>query len=65
MKFSSPTLKTETETSLLSRAHRQIIIDAAMKAGAHDSWADKLVIGTLTDADVLVFAVKYNVAVNK
>ncbi|MEK5070486.1 peptidoglycan recognition protein family protein [Sporosarcina sp. FSL K6-1508] len=65
LKFSSPTLKTETETSLVSKAHRQIIVDAAVKAGAHASWADKLANGTLTDADVLGLAVKYTVAVNK
>lgn len=65
LKFSSPTLKSETETSLLSKAHRQIIVDAAVKAGAHASWADKLANGTLTDADVLGLAVKYTVAVNK
>jgi len=65
LKFSSPTLKSETETSLLSRAHRQIIVAAAVKAGAHASWADKLGTNTLTDADVFGVAVKYTVAVNK
>ncbi|MBO0586100.1 M15 family metallopeptidase [Sporosarcina sp. E16_8] len=65
LKFSSPTLKTETETSLLSKAHRQIIVAAAVKAGAHASWDDKLAYGTITDADVLGLAVKYTVAVNK
>ncbi|MBE1554820.1 N-acetylmuramoyl-L-alanine amidase family protein [Sporosarcina limicola] len=65
LKFSSPTLKSETETSLLSKAHRQIIVDAAVKAGAYSSWVDKLANGTLTDADVLGLAVKYTVAVNK
>ncbi|KAA0965815.1 hypothetical protein FQ087_05985 [Sporosarcina sp. ANT_H38] len=65
MKFSSPALKLETETSLASEAHRQIIVAAANKAGAHVSWADKLGNNTLTDADVLGLAVKYTVAVNK
>lgn len=65
LKFSSPTLQKETETSLLSKAHRQIIVDAAVKAGSHTLWADKLANGTLTDADVLGLAVKYTVAVNK
>lgn len=65
LKFSSPTLKKETETSLLSKAHRQIIVDAAVKAGAHTSWADKLADGTITDADVLGLAVKYTVSINK
>lgn len=65
LKFSSPTLQKETETSLASKAHRQIIVDAAVKAGAHVSWVDKLANGTLTDADVLGLAVKYTVAVNK
>ncbi|QNK89457.1 N-acetylmuramoyl-L-alanine amidase [Sporosarcina sp. resist] len=65
LKFSSPALKTETETSLVSKAHRQIIVAAAIKAGAHTSWTDKLENNTLTDADVLGLAVKYTVAVNK
>lgn len=65
LKFSSPALKSETETSLLSKAHRQIIVDAAIKSGAHKSWADKLTNDTLTDADILGLAVKYTVAVNK
>ncbi len=65
LKFSSPALKLETETSLVSRAHRQIIVAEAIKAGAHTSWADKLASGTLTNADVLGLAVKYTVAVNK
>lgn len=65
LKFSSPALKSETKTSLLSRAHRKIIVTAAVKSGAHVSWADKLANGTLTDADVLGLAVKYTVAVNK
>lgn len=65
LKFSSPALKSETETSLVSKAHRQIIVSAAVKAGAHASWGDKLANGALTDADVLGLAVKYTVAVNK
>lgn len=65
LKFSSPALKSETETSLVSKAHRQIIVAAAIKSGAHASWADKLANGTVTDADVLGLAVKYTVAVNK
>ena len=65
LKFSSPALKKETETSLVSKAHRQIIVDAAVKAGAHASWADKLANGTLTDADLLGLAVKYTVSINK
>lgn len=63
--FSSPTLKSETEASLASKAHRQITVDAAVKAGAHASWTDKLANSTLTDADLLGLAVKYTVAVNK
>lgn len=65
LKFSSPALKKETETSLLSKAHRQIIVDAAIKGGAHTSWIEKLKDNTLTDADVLGLAVKYTVAANK
>jgi len=65
LKFSSPSLKAETEVSLSSKVRREIIVAAAVKAGAHASWADKLANGTLTDADVLGLAVKYTVAANK
>jgi len=63
--FSSPTLKKETETSLASKAHRQIVVDAAIKSGAHISWADKLASGSITEADVLGLAIKYLIATNK
>ncbi|MEK5070238.1 N-acetylmuramoyl-L-alanine amidase [Sporosarcina sp. FSL K6-1508] len=65
LKFSSPSLKAETEVSLSSKARREIIVAAAIKAGAHVSWKDKLKNNTLTDADVLGLAVKYTIAVNK
>lgn len=65
LKFSSPTLKKETEASLASKAHRQIVVGAAVRAGAHASWVDKMASGKLTDADVLGLAVKYTVATNK
>lgn len=64
-KFSSPTLQKETEASLASKAHRQIVVDAAIKAGANTLWTDKLSSGALTDADMLGLAVKCVVAVNK
>lgn len=64
-RFSSPTLQKETEASLASKAHRKIVVDAAIKAGANASWADKLANGTITDDDVSGLAVKYTVAVNK
>lgn len=63
--FSSPSLKTETELTLGSAARREIIVKAAVKAGAHASWLDKLENKTITDADVLGLAVKYTVVVNK
>ena len=46
--FSSPTLKSTTETFLLSKAHRQIVVDAAVKAGTHAPWTDKLADGTIS-----------------
>lgn len=64
-KFSSPTLQKETEASLASKAHRKIVVDAAIKAGANALWADKLANGTITDDDVLGLAVKEVVATNK
>lgn len=65
LKFSSPTLKVETEKSLASKAHRKIIVDAAIKSGLNASWAEKLADNTITDADLFGLAVMQVVAVNK
>lgn len=65
LEFSSPSLQAETELSLSSKARREIIVAAAIKAGAHVSWADKLAKGMITDADISGLAIKYTVAVNK
>lgn len=65
MKFSSATLKKETESSLDSKAHREIIVQAAVVNGAHVSWLDKLEKGTITDADLLGLSAKTIVAINK
>lgn len=65
LKFSSPSLKAETEMSLSSKARREIIVNAAILQGAHVLWGDKLANGTITDADVLGLAVKTIVAANK
>lgn len=59
MSFSSPTLKAETETTLASKARRQIIVDEAVTAGANKSiWQEKLDNGTITNADLLGLAAK-------
>lgn len=65
LKFSSPSLKAETEVTLKSKARREIIINAAIAEGAHESWKEKLDSGTITDADLLGLAAKYIVDVNK
>ncbi|MFD1206618.1 N-acetylmuramoyl-L-alanine amidase family protein [Sporosarcina contaminans] len=65
MQFSSPSLKAETELTLNSKARREIIVNAAVKAGAHESWRQKLKEGTITDADLLGLAAKYIVDTNK
>lgn len=65
MIFSSPSLKTETEVTLKSKARREIIVNAAVAEGAHESWKEKLYSGTITDADLLGLAAKYIVDVNK
>ncbi len=51
--------------TLDSKTRRKIIVNAAVKAGAHPSWLDKLENKTITNADILGLAVKYTVAVNK
>ena len=58
LKFSSPSLKAEVELTLKSKARREIIVNAAVKAGAHPSWLDKLENKTITDADILALATK-------
>lgn len=65
LKFSSPSLKAETELTLGSKARREIIVNAAVKAGAHESWKEKLDSGTITDADLLGLAAKYIVDIIK
>lgn len=65
LKFSSPALKAETELSLNSKARREIIVAAAIKGGAHASWADKLKNDTITNADYLGLSVKYLIDTNK
>ena len=65
LRFSSPSLKAETELTIGSKARREIIVNSAVKAGAHGSWKDKLSNGTITDADLLGLAAKYTVTVNR
>ncbi|MEV9641785.1 N-acetylmuramoyl-L-alanine amidase [Mammaliicoccus sciuri] len=65
LRFSSPALKAETELTLGSKARREIIVNAAVAEGAHESWKVKLNEGTITDADLLGLAAKYIVDVNK
>ena len=66
LKFSSPALQKETEFSLLSKAHREMIVNAAVKAGANKAvWEGKLKSGEITDGDLLGLAVKYLIAENK
>lgn len=65
MAFSSPALKAETETTIGSKARREIIVNAAVKAGAHESWLDKLKNEKITDMDILGLAAKCVVDLNK
>lgn len=65
MKFSSPSLKAETELTLGSKARREMLVNAAVAEGAHESWKVKLSEGTIAGADLLGLAAKYIVDVNK
>ncbi|MFC5587534.1 N-acetylmuramoyl-L-alanine amidase family protein [Sporosarcina soli] len=65
LKFSSPSLKAETEFTLQSKARREIIVNAAIASGAQPFWKERLNNGTITDGDILALAAKYTVAVNK
>lgn len=58
MKFSSPSLKAETEVTLNSKARRTLIVEAAVRAGAHSSWLVKHEKGEMTEADYLGLAAK-------
>lgn len=65
LKFTSGTLKKETEFSLSSKAHRELIVEAAIKSGYSTSWRDKLKDGTITDGDLLALAAGTVVKENK
>lgn len=66
LKFSSPTLQKETEFSLQSKSHREMIVKAAIEAGANKAvWEGKLKSGEITDGDLLGLAVKYLIDTNK
>ncbi|MEK4024491.1 N-acetylmuramoyl-L-alanine amidase family protein [Sporosarcina sp. FSL W7-1283] len=65
LRFSSPALKAETELTLGSKARRKIIVNAAVKACAHESWQKKLEDGQIIDVDLLGLAAKYIIDTNK
>ncbi len=65
LEFSSPSLKAEIELTLGSKARREIIVNAAVSAGAQPFWGDRLSDGTITNGDILALAAKYTIAVNK
>lgn len=59
LKFTSPTLRNETKTSLESKARLQKIVDAAVKSGASKTWLQKHKDGQMDIADYLGLSVKY------
>lgn len=59
LKFTSPALKSEYDLTIGSKARRDIIVTAAVDAGAHFSWLEKLENGTITDGDIVGLAMKY------
>lgn len=65
LSFSSPTLQKETEESIKSQAHREIVVKAAVEAGAHNSWLIKLADGSIADDDIFALAMKYIVDTHK
>ena len=56
--FSSPSLEAETELTLSSKARRTMIVEAAIKAGAHESWREKHENREMTEGDYLGLAAK-------
>lgn len=56
MKFSSPSLKEETELTLSSKARRDLIVDFAVKNGAHESWLEKHKNNKMTEHDYLALS---------
>lgn len=65
LKFSSPTLEKEYETSINSAARRKIIVETAIKGGASTTWLTKLNNKTITEGDIVGLAIKYIVDNNK
>lgn len=65
LNFSSPSLKAETELTLNSKARREIIVNAAVKAGANTIWLEKLENKTITNLDILALAAKELVDTHK
>ncbi|MFP3917941.1 N-acetylmuramoyl-L-alanine amidase [Lysinibacillus telephonicus] len=58
MAFSSPSLKAETELTLNSKARLTMIVEAAIKAGAHESWRQKHENREMTEDDYKGLALK-------
>ena len=58
MTFSSPSLKAETELTLGSKARLTMIVEAAIKAGAHESWRQKHENREMTEDDYKGLALK-------
>lgn len=56
--INSPALKEQTEQTLASASRRKLIVDFAIKQGAHESWKTKLENRTITDQEIMALAMK-------
>lgn len=65
LRYSSGSLRKELEFSLNSKAHRQMIIDAAIEQGYSQAHAERLADGTIEDGDLLALAVGALIKANK
>lgn len=65
LEFSSGSLRKELEFSLGSRAHRQMIVDAALEQGYSQVHAERLADGNIKDGDLMALAVGALIKANK
>ncbi|ARD47554.1 M15 family metallopeptidase [Sporosarcina sp. P33] len=65
LEFSSGSLRKELEFSLSSRAHRQMIVDAALAQGYSQVHAERLADGKIKDGDLMALAVGTLIKANK
>jgi len=65
LKFTSGTLRKDFDTFVDSKAQREIIVNAAVKAGYSDKWVKDLVAGTIETGDLVMLGLGTLIRQNK